>query len=666
MPGYTWLNLTTALAQFAQRLNTDFSDPNSFWKQPEAIIYLQQSLRLFNALTFQNKTNFVYNSPDLWNSLGSLAGSPRLRTLTDTYAYQQLEYMLLEPASGGTWTGTKQFNMAQIAQALQSRRDEMIQVSNCNLTLLPGVPLTPNTRRTFVPDYVIDIPRVRYATGSPVSLGPALENDYNANYDPNQGSGFGLSTDHPHRVSVPINPGDVLDSFTGFQNSGIIFLTFYNSSNTSLLVVDVGTATTVTAPAGSTYFLISADSATLDSHNIQFNINTINSVVYSIVPNSGNFETDFSTGVNDLSQPLSMGIGRFFASITPQSTFLVVPGGTLDPGLVLQFYDSGLNLIASIPLTTQGVTYTAPPNTAFWSVELTLFNPDSGSGVELMIAQASGGGGGGCPVNLFRDDTVALEFYESPLYQIPAGIPQTYQMSSEPPLSFDVDIPPALPGTYELIILKSGVAFNPPASTLLGIPDDYVWTLIWGTLADLLGRESEATDRQRAAYALKRYQDGLVLLQKTPWIMLGSVNGVACTTDSIYATDRYMPGWDCSPSTFGPCIVTGGIDFLAAPINAGIGLTVLGNMPVPSIGADFLQISRSDWDIVLDLAQCLAAWKQGSAEFEQALELEQRAIQACAAENARLQSFGTFSDILMQRGQDQERNLNRYNSKGKG
>ena len=45
-----------------------------------------------------------------------------------------------------------------------------------------------------------------------------------------------------------------------------------------------------------------------------------------------------------------------------------------------------------------------------------------------------------------------------------------------------------------------------------------------GALADLLGQESEAKDAERSAYALKRYQDGLTLMMKSPWIMLGKVN----------------------------------------------------------------------------------------------------------------------------------------------
>jgi len=71
-------------------------------------------------------------------------------------------------------------------------------------------------------------------------------------------------------------------------------------------------------------------------------------------------------------------------------------------------------------------------------------------------------------------------------------------------------------------------------------------------LAELLGSESESTDRERAAYAQQRYQDGMTLMTKTPWIELGKVNGVAVSLDSIVAMDRYSPNWDTNPTGFGP------------------------------------------------------------------------------------------------------------------
>ena len=266
----------------------------------------------------------------------------------------------------------------------------------------------------------------------------------------------------------------------------------------------------------------------------------------------------------------------------------------------------------------------------------------------------------GMPVTLYRDDMIASEFYESPIYQTSPSIPQSFSMSSEPPLSFDVDIAPNQSGTYEAIVLQSGTQFNPLTPTLVNIPDDFSWALIYGALSDLLGNEQEATDRERADYCLKRYMDGLQLLQKIPWIMLGKVNGVAVNCDSLFATDRYTPNWDTIPSNFGPVIVIAGVDFLAAPVNSGIGVTVLGNAPVPVLGTDYVQVDRADWDTVLDLAQAMACFKMGGADWKKCLEIEARAIQACSAENTRLRSFGAFSDILVKRGQQQDRDQNRY------
>lgn len=499
MPGsFAWLTFATAKQQLAQRL----SDPSMvFWSDSELGIYIQQALRQYNCLTLYWKQDFTFNSTSLWNSLGSLASSPRLRTITDTYCYTDIEFRLLEPASGSTWTGTTQFSISDLSQALQRRRDEILQVSACNDVLVPGIPLTPDTTRTFLSDNAIDVPRVRYL---------ALQ-----------------------------------ASTSGSASSGSQTITVGSTTGISI----------------------------------------------------GNLVS--GTGINYWSTVTGIGSGSVTISI---------------------------------------------PATGAVSGNINFFQP----------------------ATLYRDDTIAQEFYESPLYQQAPGTPQTFSLSSEPPLSFDVDIPPAQPGNYEAVILQSGAPFNPPNSTLLGIPDDFAWAAEYGALADLLGRESEATDRERAEYYLKRYQDGLQLLIKTPWIMLGKVNGYACNIDSIADTDRYMPGWDLNPTYFGPVIVVGGIDFFAAPVNSGIGVTVLGNAPVPVLDSDYVQVSRSNLDTVLDFAQASATQKLGGAEWKASLELEARAIQACAAENTRLKSTGAFADVLLQRGQAMDRSQERYSTANQG
>ena len=492
---YSWLSLTAGISQLAARL----ADPGMvFWTSAELNLYIFRALQQYNVLVNAWKTDFTYNPTQLWNSLGSLSGSPRLRSATDAQSYTMLQYFLLEPpTAAGTWTGTTQFALSDLQNALQIRRDEMLQVSGCNDVLLQNIPLTPNTRRTYLPDSVLDVPRVRY-------------------------------------LALQASP-------TATGSSGASSITVSSSYGIAAGLLVTGTG------------------------------------------------------------------------IAPWATVVSVSGTTVTLSL---------------------------PNTGAVSGVISFFSPST----------------------LYRDDTVALEWYESPLYQLPSGTPQTFQLSSEPPLSFDVDIVPNQPGVYEAVTLQSGPVFAPPAATLLGIPNDWAFILEYAALADLLGRESEATDRERSAYCLKRYQDYLGVITKTPWIMLGNVDGEVCSVDSLEETDRYSVGWDQNPSAFGPVIVTAGIDTLAAPVGHSIGITCLGNAPLLDVTNTYLQVSRDSFDTVLDLAQSLASFKMGGAEWKQALQLEERAIKFAAAENSRLKSLGSFSDILMERGSSQERAQARYNS----
>jgi hypothetical protein len=444
---YSWLTLAQGIAQLAQRLN----DPNNiFWTEAELQVYISTALRQFNSLCWAWRQDFTFNTTGnttVWTNLGSLAGSPRLRTITDLNCYAEMEYMLMEPSNNtGTWTGTNQFSISTLSQALQRRRDEMIVVSNCNQNLMQNIPLTPNTIRTYFPNGptipdVIDVERIRYI---PVAIPPA----------------------------------------------------------------------------------------------------------------------------------------------------------------------------------------TQPP----------------------------------APTTLYRDDTLAQEWYEAPLYQQSSGTPSTFSLSSEPPLSFQVDIPPNIPGTYEAVVLQSGAPFSPPTPTLIGIPNDAAYILEFGALADLLSQEPESQDLERADYCMKKYQEGLELMQRTPWIGLAKVNGAAVSIDSIYALDQYDPNWDSNPTGFGPVIVAGGIDNIATPTSAGIGLTLLANAPITDSTGQYLQISRAMADTMYDLAQVRACFKMGGDSFKESLEIEKRAMLACEAERVRLMSQGSFSDFFDERGRQQERDRNRYNA----
>lgn len=436
MPQYSWLTLADARQQLAMRL----ADPlEEFWTAAEKTLYIQEALRTWNALTFTWKTSFTFTvaaaSRPTWYSLGALAGSPRLRSVTDTALYTVMEYHLLEAPTGGTWTGTSQFSIADIAQALQRCQQEAIQSSNCNQANPAVIPTTPGNRTISLPDTFLDVARVRWL-------------------------------------------------------------------------------------------------------------------------------------------------------------------------------------------------------------------PQAGS-----------------PVTLMKNDDTGFSFYQSDYLQEPNATPSQYNIASLPPLSLEVDVPPVYEGNYDLIALEAAPALAPPASTQLGIPDDLAWVIKWGALADILGRESEATDLLRAEYCQKRYGDGLLLLAGTPWILQAQINGVSASLVSVSAMDYYNENWDSQPPDY-QSVVISGTDFFTVvpdPDNAiSVTLNVLGNAPVPSADGDFIQCSRDAWERVLDYAQFLAAFKQGGQEFTQAEELEKKFMASAVNINGHLQKLGLFANVYDAEGTREARMQERF------
>lgn len=438
-PQFTWIQFLAARNILAQRL----ADPNkTFWTDDELKLYLWEALRTWNALTETWNEEFVFtaNSAGVWYNIGTLPGSPRQRTVLDTDLYTIMEYHLLEPPTGGVWTGTSQFSIADLQGALQRRRDEVIQVSACNLSLVPPYASVPNT--------------------------------------------FGI----------------------------------------------------------------------------------------------------------------------------------ILTDNTLQP----------------------------------WRAR---FLPDSSTTNY------------GPPVTLTREDRRAWDAFEPDHLQTD-GLPGSWTVGNGPPLSLDVDVAPNVPGTYELISLLSGPTFAPPAGTLLGVPDDWSWVCKWGALSDLLSRESEATDRPRAAFCLQRYMSGLAAMKASNWLILAEINGVPVDTPSLSEMDQYSPEWQENETW--PTLVVAGIDYVApVPVSRNaqilsVELAVTGNAPLPILDNDFVQVSRDVFDSILNYAQVLAAFKQGGQEFEDTLQLLEEFAIAAEQTNKRIANMGLFSDVLKAQGKRQDINVSRF------
>ena len=478
---FTWITFAQAVAALQGRLVNA-----TFWSSAECQVYLTEALRAWNAFTEQWNADFVVSTQgSQWMNFGVLNGSPRLRTNTDVNLYTQMQYMLLEPPTGGTWSGTKQFDIAAFSATLQRRQDEVIQASGCNLAQLPPLNVLPGTRRTLLPDTTLEPIRNRF-------LG-------------------------------------VMASTTGIAGSG----------STALVV-------------GSTIGL---------------------------------------------------------------APFQVVTGTNIAPGTY------ALSIVGS-------------------TVNLSLPTVGAVSGT-VQFFQA---------LTMTREDTQAFQYFE-PAYLQTFAFPESWSVPSEPPLAFDVDNAPNVPGTYDMVAIQSGTTFGPPTPTVLSVPDDWSWLPMYGALADLLGSESERTDSARAQYCLKRFTEGLQVMRKSNWLVNGNVNGVACDTPSLFTHDWTSPEWQVDPNAW-PALIQAGIDFAAAsPVaSQSIGVTLVGNAPVTG---QYVQVSRDVFDVILSYAQHLASFKQAGEEFLETMPLYQDFQRAAVETNRRLLDVGIFTDVLRSAGRAQ-------------
>lgn len=258
---------------------------------------------------------------------------------------------------------------------------------------------------------------------------------------------------------------------------------------------------------------------------------------------------------------------------------------------------------------------------------------------------------GASNVTLIREDRRAWTGFNLN-YPSASGLPSAWDMASEPPQTIDLNSAPTQTGTYDLINVQAGPTFAPPVSSLLGVPDDWSWIAKWGALADLLGRDSEATDRARADYCLKRFEQGIKIMQASNWLMLATINGTPVDIVSLRDKDGFSPEWQDNPNAW-PSMVVAGTDFLApCPVaaNTPVIATVVGNAPIPVLDADCISMTKDVQDAILDYAQVLASFKMGGVEFSSTKDLEDKFLAFAVQTNRRLLRTGLFVDILHMEG----------------
>lgn len=252
---------------------------------------------------------------------------------------------------------------------------------------------------------------------------------------------------------------------------------------------------------------------------------------------------------------------------------------------------------------------------------------------------------------MWPEDAWAEMSYNRTYVQTPAGTPFTYLLSTQPPIAFDTDAPPAYAGNYELLTVNAGAALSASTPSTLLIPDDWLFVLKWGALADLLSREWEAKDIPRATYCEQRYRMGIAAIMAAPALLQMRIDNIPIQIDSVKAADLYNTGWEgAAAGTPTTCYHSGLNLFALSPIaNANtftLTATVVRNAPLPVLSGDFVQVARDDLDAVIDYAQHLAAFKTGGEEFLRTVPLMQRFLKQAATYNAKLLEIAEYNSML--------------------
>ncbi len=257
----------------------------------------------------------------------------------------------------------------------------------------------------------------------------------------------------------------------------------------------------------------------------------------------------------------------------------------------------------------------------------------------------------GTTLTPMRGDSLSFLRF-SPDYRQTSDTPRRWDVLGSPPLALTFDTLVNQPSNLEILAMQAASELAPPDTTPLQIPNDWMWVLKYGALQNLFNNEAEATDRQRASYCKKRYEEGLKLMQVMPWLMNGFINEVACDITAVVTKDRNSYEWQLNPVAR-PTIVIGGIDLVALcptvqPLDppAAVKLTVVGNAPQPVADGDFVQVPRDVMDSIMDYAQHLAAFKQGGDEFFETMPLYQNFIRYAVETSLRLRKSGIFESDL--------------------
>ena len=259
---------------------------------------------------------------------------------------------------------------------------------------------------------------------------------------------------------------------------------------------------------------------------------------------------------------------------------------------------------------------------------------------------------GGIYGRLQRSDEFAFNAFRRN-WSVNPSTPQEYSVAVTPPLAIQLAPVPSNVGTLQLLTVNAGAALAPETSaTVLGIPDDLVWVVKWGVLADLLGRSGLSEDRMRASYCEQRWREGVEIARMQPSVLGGEINGVPVQIGSLEDLERFKsPYWrnaTSKPDSIGMCghnmVALANVPDSSGPYSVTV--DIVRKAPVPISEAEQVQIGREELDTILDYSEHLAVFKQGGSTLTDSIPLMKNFYRMASVHNQRMRANATFYEAL--------------------
>lgn len=127
-------------------------------------LYIQEALRTWNAAAqfYRDRGTFETTAGTAIYDLTVKLPQLFAPTLRDHDLIRLVQYHLLEPPTPMAWTGTEQFSLTDVTQAIQRRRDQFLVETGIVLTHYEQVCLPTADGRMALPGSVIDVRRAAW------------------------------------------------------------------------------------------------------------------------------------------------------------------------------------------------------------------------------------------------------------------------------------------------------------------------------------------------------------------------------------------------------------------------------------------------------------------------------------------------------------------------